>query len=854
MIPVKPITTNFASGELSPTMLGRADVERWFSAAQRLENFLVLHQGPMVFRTGTVNCARAVTQASGKVVRMQDFIFSRSDAVAVEISTAGFRFLRNKALILNGGTPVQVSVIYGTSTAISYTDSEIPEMQFAQSADVLFIVHPNHPPATLSRYSDTDWRYELINIDYGPYMDQDPGDQDVSLNCSVPVDRMVLTSSNATEFAPGGTPIAINALVQYSVSGQKVLGSVQNYLGPTSVNIFPMEDFCFALSKEVYSPGAYLGWDSTNSVPLYGVITPGTTQDIAFSATGVVTQDMIGGYVRFCDQSGTFYWLQVTAVSDIVKMGAYGIIATGLVFNNIYIPTGVITRSNRLIKATLTASKTGFFNPTIDQQGRKFRLVLDNTVVHCTGRVNDAYDLGANTDKRLTVYLNRPLPRSNEGFAVVDNGTTNDWNRGAWYVGNYPATVGFHEERLTFASTYDQPQTGWMSKSGDFYNQATTDENLRVLDDSAITFTLASDTINQILWIVSKKVMAIGTAGSEWAVMPGGSNEPLKPTNISAQGQSSWGSEFAKPMLIGSHLIYIQRGGTKLRQMQYNYSSDSWESVDLTVFSNHILKSHSGGKQLAYHHLPESAVVIRLGDGQVGYLTYEADQQVYSWSRFVLGGSGFCESLCSIPEGDRATIYMVVRRTVNGTLVRTIETLQPEFKPASSSDWASANFLDNCTFVTAASNTITGLNDFKGWNVWARVDNQVVQGTVNTSGTLVLPSTVTAAGKTVAIGYSYQGLFQAFPLEVQGQGGTSQGKTKRIDTLVLRVINSRSFAHGLGESNVRDETLAGTDFWSGDVRVPFDNGFDTRASYYILQDKPLPLTVVAIMPQVGVYS
>lgn len=45
---------------------------------------------------------------------------------------------------------------------IPYDADEVLDVDYTQSNDVLTLVHPSHPPANLNRYSETDWRYEVI--------------------------------------------------------------------------------------------------------------------------------------------------------------------------------------------------------------------------------------------------------------------------------------------------------------------------------------------------------------------------------------------------------------------------------------------------------------------------------------------------------------------------------------------------------------------------------------------------------------------------------------------------------------------------------------------------------------------
>lgn len=810
------------------------------------------------------------------------------------------------------GTLVGVGNVYGTYDPVPYTADEIGQLQFSQSADVIFITHPNHPQATLSRYSDYDWRYEIPQFDYGPYLDQQIGDQDISLSVVGVVDRVRLTST-----APDFSAATAGSYVEYAYRGQKVLGLVTVQVNAYAVIVEPLEDRSLVLSKEVYSPGLYTGWDGTNSVPLYDATITGTGVAVAFSATAVVTQEHVGNFLRFCNRSGEYFWMSVTGVEDILRQGAYGIIANGDILEVIR-PAGTVTRSARTINAKLKSSDTNFFNLSTDY-GRLFRLVIGEYVVHARGReglstteglTNDGSDLlllsttfglaigdfitgpgipadtqilslvdgppqsyavlsnaatattaeitaftvNANSTAEINVFLNRSIPRSVEGLTVVQNGTTNDWNRGAWFTGNYPNTVCFHEGRLGFAGTTLQPQTGWLSKVDDLYNFATTDEKLRVYDDAAINFTIASDTINQIQWMCSRQVLLIGTAGAEWKISSSQQGSPLTPTNISVQNQSSYGSAFVKPISIGKSALYLQRAGRKLREMSYEFQTDSQISLDLTVFAEHILKTHGGAEQLCYQQLPESVIFARLADGQIAVLTYEPDQKVYAWSRFVLGGpDAFVESIATVAESDKHRLYMVVSRTINGSLVRTIEVLDPEFRPATATTKTDMLFMDNATIGGSGTAALFGLNDFKGCAVAVLIDDTVVEGlTVAADGTLTLPSTPTTR---YVIGFAFTSVLKTFPVETQAQAGTGQGKIKRIDRFSLRLLDSIGFQQGPSLTELRSETTgSSTTMFSGDVRVSFANGFDTRGSIYVTQSKAYPLAILSVMPELAQYQ
>ena len=53
MARVSTIITNFQSGEFSPRLEGRIDLQKYTSGAQKLENMLIFRQGGVTRRPGT---------------------------------------------------------------------------------------------------------------------------------------------------------------------------------------------------------------------------------------------------------------------------------------------------------------------------------------------------------------------------------------------------------------------------------------------------------------------------------------------------------------------------------------------------------------------------------------------------------------------------------------------------------------------------------------------------------------------------------------------------------------------------------------------------------------------------------
>jgi hypothetical protein len=169
------LQSNFNAGEWSPQLYGRVDLPKRKSALSHCLNYVPLLQGPLTRRPGTEYIANV---ASNDVsVRLQRFEFNVTQAYVLEFTNNRIRFYTEGGQLLSGGAPYTV--------ATTYAASELSTVQFTQSDDVLYIVHPNHPPATLSRLGATNWVLADIVFVDGPYLPRNVGANKVSASTSV---------------------------------------------------------------------------------------------------------------------------------------------------------------------------------------------------------------------------------------------------------------------------------------------------------------------------------------------------------------------------------------------------------------------------------------------------------------------------------------------------------------------------------------------------------------------------------------------------------------------------------------------------------------------------------------------
>ena len=179
MYQLKP---SFAGGELTPALYGRTDLQKYDVGAAVLQNAVVLRYGGVTRRPGF----RFITNtAANKKARLIPFSYNTEQNYVLEFTAGKIRIFTQGGIVVSGGNPVEV--------ATPYTEAELPQIKYTQSADVLFLVHPNRPPATLTRYSATSWTYATMNITGGPF--EDPNVTSTSITPSAVTGSITLTAS-----------------------------------------------------------------------------------------------------------------------------------------------------------------------------------------------------------------------------------------------------------------------------------------------------------------------------------------------------------------------------------------------------------------------------------------------------------------------------------------------------------------------------------------------------------------------------------------------------------------------------------------------------------------------------------
>ena len=234
-----------------------------------------------------------------------------------------------------------------------------------------------------------------------------------------------------------------------------------------------------------------------------------------------------------------------------------------------------------------------------------------------------------------------------------------------------------------------------------------------------------------------------------------------------------------------------------------------------------------------------------------GYLTIKTFDSIRLTA--VNEGKSQIESAAVIPTDDTEyQVWVIVKRTVNGITRRYVEYLNVfDFDK---NDKTTFNFLDSAlSYSGAAVTTLSGLDHLEGQVVGVLTDGATHPDRTVTSGAISLDRSATS----VKVGLNYTSLLQTMRLNAGSQDGTSQGKTKRIYDITVRMFETIGVEVGSNLSdmeripfrNSADLMDEGIPPFTGDKQVEFRGNYETDGFIYVRQTQPLPFTILSLYPR-----
>lgn len=152
----------FDTGEISPRLQARVDLPIYSKSAKTIRNAYPLIHGGVTKRRGTLFIGALKNESQR--ARLIPFVFSTARRFMLVLNGGVIQFLKDGAF-------VETSPGVRYEAAIPYSAAELSDVQFAQSGNTMYLVHPNHEPRLLQRISDTVWTISVIPFTYNAVSD-----------------------------------------------------------------------------------------------------------------------------------------------------------------------------------------------------------------------------------------------------------------------------------------------------------------------------------------------------------------------------------------------------------------------------------------------------------------------------------------------------------------------------------------------------------------------------------------------------------------------------------------------------------------------------------------------------------
>jgi hypothetical protein len=814
-----PIQTSFNAGEFAPEMEGRVDIAKYGSAVRRMENGIPLVQGPCRRRGGT----KFVTEVKASANRtwLARFEFNTEQAYVLEFGDLYIRFFTDNGALLEASQNIS-NITQANPGVLTYVGADPANGDWMYLSGIGGMTQLNGKTVKVANVNAGANTFELDEID-----------------------GTNISTLAYTAYTAGGTMARV-----YSVPTNYAVADLTNADGAFALQMVQSGDVIYMchpdyppakLSRISATSWTWIQWNHFDGGPFDDYDPDQTTTVYASAATGAVTVTASAAIFAATDVGRLFYMEQKKA-NAITMWETAKVVAAG-----------ARRRSDGKTYYTVAGGTTGNVKPThiagSAYDGDVGVLWVFEDPGYGWGEIT-AIGGGGTT---ATVSVESQLP---DQCVLVGNATTR-WTFGSWgSVPGYPSHVTFFRNRLVFSRATDR--TIWFSVAGDYENFQDRDDAGIVTADMAVTVTVESDESSKIQYIVPGEVLVIGTADGEHVCKEMTDSEPFGPSNVTINRSSKYGSRDVQPVSVGESVLFVQRSGRKLREIVYDSIKGGYQSLDMSIMAPHMVPKGKYIIQMAYQKEPHSIVWVVLSDGALRGFTFNREQYAEppfgGWHRHTIGGSGIVESVVCVPSptNDRDDLWMIVRRTVNGNSVRYIEYMKAEYE---SGDDQEDSFYVDCglTYDSTPATTISGLRHLEGKTVDVLADGATHPQRTVASGAITLQ----IAASVVQVGLPCPFKLATLRLEAGAQDGTAQGKTKRINRMVVRLLDTLGGSMGPSETTV-DEILfrdgsdpmdSAPDIFTGDKEMPWPGGYEKEGYVWYVNDSPLPATIVAIMPQ-----
>lgn len=657
----------FVAGEISPTLFGRSDLEKYDLGVALARNFFVDYRGGLSTRPGT---------EFGDYILFDDhavklFPFKYGPTVAntnvILFGHTYIRFIQENAYVLeadktvSGITKANPGVV--TSTAHGFSNGDWVYFAVAGMVEL-----NGRPWAVVNKTTNT---FELHDVPYGAAVDTSSfgtftsgvvnrvytvsspytGADLEELQASQRRDYVRLTHPNfvvrnlvrsgAANWALSIESVS-TSLTRPVISSATATGSADYWLGyvVTAVNAAGEESLgsnMFFISTAAYPDQIVLAWSAVTEALYYNVYRT--------IAGGKAASN--GDEVGYIGRSYAPLFSDVNIVPDFTKAPPrqFNPFANGAV-ESITITAGGSSYSDASTVSVAGGGGSGFVGSVITLGGVVVGVLIIN---------------------RGSGYSSPVVTISGGGTGATATATLTSAS------GNNPITSTIFQQRQIYAGSVNEPLTLWGSRPGFLSNF---DGSPIVAANDSYEFEIDSEEVAPIQHLVSSaQGLLILSQSGIWLLHSSSNSSAVTPTDAGIDIQSRRGSSPVPPIPFDTDLLYIEGKSPTIRLLSYVDTYKVFGGRDMSILSNHLFPANKPLVAWAYAQNPFNVIYAVRSDGALLAFTLVKEQDVYAWTQCYT--EGLFEDVTVVQENDIDATYFVTKRYINSRWTKFFERLAP---------------------------------------------------------------------------------------------------------------------------------------------------------------------------------
>lgn len=658
----------FSAGEVSPLLLGRADLDKYDLGLALARNYFIDHRGGLSSCPGTI----FVDYVMRDNLPTKFFPFKFAPAVeSTYVMLFGheyIRFIQDGAYVLEPGN---------TITNLSSTN-------------------PGVVTAAAHGYVDGDW-VKLYDLEGPITLNQQTF---VVANATTDTFELHDTFGNNVDtsllpaWTAGGTVYRIYTIATtYDANDLDVLRAHQSRSQIT-------------LSHPLYKPRALIRISDTNwtiadlafgnslPVPTGLTVTPSTagTAGVGFTVTTVdaegneslpaqyVFSTVVANIVTLSGSSLKYTWASVTGAAhyrvyrtqivptgtDISRSQPLGFV--GIAFGPEFVDNNIVPNFSEtppLYRAPFADGAIEYIQVTAPGTGYSRTSAVSASIG--TGFVGQAVVNNAGQLLAIAVI------KGGAGYTTSTVISVTGGSGAAVTVdltpatGNNPAVSTVFQQRQVFAATENNPLTIWASRPGKFNNY---DGSLITAANDSYSFELDAEEVAPIRHLLpSRQGLVMFSQAGIWQLTSG--DGIVRATDAVADPQSSVGASLVPPLVIDIDIVYIEGKGQTVRMLTYSDYQKLYLAQNLSILSSHLITPVRQIIRWTYASDPHKLIHAIRSDGAMLLMTLDKEQNVFAWTQRWTRGL-FLDTL-AMQEDQTDTVYIMTQRYINGRWTKMIE-------------------------------------------------------------------------------------------------------------------------------------------------------------------------------------